>query len=311
MALNTVITVELNEPIDPLSINENSFRLYDQTDRFYETVDISIAKNGRQIQFTIDEGLIAGHAYRVYVSHHRYLYDLAGNRFNNTVWDFTAGDQEDNTAPSVKANNLSANVNGVPLNAPIILEFDEEVTPHSVNNMTVVLSDGINEIAGTIVLSTDRLTLTFTPTDYLAADTQYTLSLNNVFDIAGNAINADVLTFKTDDTDVADTTAPRIMSLSPLSGTTDVSVTRDIVLTFSEAVDARNIDGLVRIYTSAGDIRGDYSLVDNVLTFTPENPLPGSALIYLRSYTSDYYDQAGNRGYTSYYASFTTEALAN
>ncbi|MEW6996033.1 Ig-like domain-containing protein, partial [Colwelliaceae bacterium MEBiC 14330] len=44
------------------------------------------------------------------------------------------------------------------------------------------------------------------------------------------------------------------------------------------------------------------------LTFTPDNPLPGSTLVNVRAYYNKFYDQAGNRGYTNYYYSFTTEA---
>ncbi|MEW6996065.1 Ig-like domain-containing protein, partial [Colwelliaceae bacterium MEBiC 14330] len=72
-----------------------------------------------------------------------------------------------------------------------------------------------------------------------------------------------------------DTTRPRVSSIMPVNGAVDVSVTSDIVVTFDEVLDASNVAEIVRIYTSSGDISGSYSLVDNVLTFTPDNPLPG------------------------------------
>jgi len=313
VALNALVTADFSERIDPTSINANSFRLYNQTEGRNVSGDIALTNDGRRIQFTSTDGLTAGHSYRVYVSYGVFLLDIAGNRngsYNTFV--FTAGDQVDNTGPNVNTNSLSANTDSVAINAPIKLTFDEAVAAHSVTSTTVVLSDGVNDIAGTLALSTDRLTLTFTPTDYLESNTQYTLSLNNVLDVAGNVISAngvDVLTFTTNDS--VDTTAPRVSSFLPASGTTDVPVTSDIVITFNETIDASNVDGLVRIYTSAGDISGTYSLIDNVLTFTPDNPLPGSTLIYASANYNSYYDQVGNRGYTTYSASFTTVTLAN
>jgi hypothetical protein len=41
-------------------------------------------------------------------------------------------------------------------------------------------------VAGTLSLSTDNLTVTFTPATALAANTQYYLAVHNVTDEAGN-----------------------------------------------------------------------------------------------------------------------------
>lgn len=314
--LNTVITLNFNERVDLTSINTSSIRVFNQTEGRDISADFefTIANDTKRIQLTADNGFTAGHLYRVEVSRKYsrggdYLLDIAGNEYQYTTFDFTVGNQEDHTSPFVQANNLSANTTDVAINAPIIITFNEAVSSHSVNNTTVTLSNGVSNIAGSIALSADNLTMTFTPTDFLAVNTDYTLSFTNVIDNVGNATTADVLTFTTNSNASADTTRPSVLSFSPISNTTEVPVTSNIVITFSEAVDARNIQDGVTISTSAGDIDGSYNLVGNVLTFTPDDPLPGNTRVNLYASYSKFFDQAGNRGQTNYSNSFTTEAV--
>ncbi|MEW6996044.1 Ig-like domain-containing protein, partial [Colwelliaceae bacterium MEBiC 14330] len=194
--------------------------------------EISLSDDGKRVQFSPEGGLTAGHQYRALISYSPYMLDLAGNRINSINFYFTAGQASDEVSPEVVANSFSANTAGVAINAPIKLVFNEALAGFSVNTDSVTLSDGVNMILGVVSLSSDRRTLTFTPNENLDINSEYTLSLSGVVDVAGNAIDGDVLSFTTGES--IDTTRPRVSSIMPVNGAVDVSVTSDIVVTFDE-----------------------------------------------------------------------------
>ncbi|MCP4282323.1 MAG: Ig-like domain-containing protein, partial [Alteromonas sp.] len=269
---------------------------------------VSVSEDGRRVQFRPEVGLTAGHKYTAYVSYSYFLLDLAGNRVGNYhSFAFTAGAENDSSVPVYRSSNIGASLGDVAVNTPLRVIFDEALAPHCINSSTVVLFDGQNTISGSVSLDSSYTEITFVPSEALSANTNYSLRIENGCDVAGNAFSGEVLNFTTSVSDAADTIAPRIVSISPANGSSGVSVTSEIVVTFTESLDARNIEKIARIYMSGqgGDISGDYTLIDNVLRFVPTNPLPGSTVINTQLY--HFKDAVGNNSCCWNY-SFTTEA---
>ena len=306
VALNSIITTDFNERIDPTSVTPQSVRVYNSTESRDIAGIASVSEDGRRVQFTPEGGLTAGHKYTVYVSYSYFLLDLAGNRIGSYhSFSFTVGAQSDSTVPVYSSSNIGANLDNVAVNTPLRVIFNEALAPHCVNSGTVVLFDGQNTISGSVSLDSSYTEITFVPTEALSANTNYSLRIEDGCDVAGNVFSGEILNFTTSVSDVADTSAPRIASISPANGSSGVSVTSEIVVTFTESLDARNVEDIARIYMSgqSGDISGEYTLTDNVLRFVPTNPLPGSAVINTQLY--HFGDQVGNNGCCWNY-SFTT-----
>ena len=308
LPLNMAIEFLVNERIDPTTLTSAGVYLQDQTESRRVPTTLGLSADGRRITMTPTTPLKAGHQY--YYSFANYaVYDLAGNRINGRTNYFWTGQDTDTQAPTVQGNNLSENLNTVVLNAPIQVSFNEALNSLCVNTTTVSLSDGINTIAGSVSLSSDRRSITFTPTDNLTANSNYSLTVSGVCDISGQALATDYsLTFTTGST--TDTTAPNLVSITPASASQNVAVNSTITVVFDEILDANNfmnriLTEQIRVYSNAGNIAGNWAVNGTTAVFTPTTDLPGSTRIYIRLYYIG--DQVGNYRYLSYY--FDTEAV--
>lgn len=71
---------------------------------------------------------------------------------------------------------------------------------------------------------------------------------------------------------------PRVLSITPSNGTTDVSVDADIAISFDRAIDTNSLEASTINISDANGISYDYTTVfsngDSVLTITPDNSLP-------------------------------------
>jgi hypothetical protein len=86
-------SVTLNERIDPTSINGSSFYLYNNTERRAVPGSWTLDATGVVLTFIPAELLEADHQYYLYVGYSPYLYDLSGNRINNTNRYFRVGEE--------------------------------------------------------------------------------------------------------------------------------------------------------------------------------------------------------------------------
>lgn len=66
----------------------------------------------------------------------------------------------------------------VPINRSVLFEFSERMDLETVSNETVSLKKGSASVAGTVTAAYNLRDFTFTPTDWLAPNTEYTLSIS-------------------------------------------------------------------------------------------------------------------------------------
>jgi hypothetical protein len=131
-----------------------------------------------------------------------------------------------------------------------------------------------------------------------------------VKDVAGNALAS---TFTSTFTTAAapDTTAPTIVSRSPVNGATGVPVTAVDSIVFSEAMDSTTINGTtIQLKDSTGAaVAGtvSYIVATKTATFTPTAPLKNNAK-YTLIVTTGVKDLAGNALAAQSTSTFTTVA---
>ncbi|WP_347986704.1 Ig-like domain-containing protein [Methylomonas sp. AM2-LC] len=218
----------------------------------------------------------------------------------------------DTTPPTVASTtpvNLATNV---PENNPIIITFDEPLTPKFVKSGTVTVYEGLLEgaatIPGSVTWSSDGLQVIFTPTSILGHNTDYKIVIDKVRDLAGNRLVAPY-TFQYKTGYTVDNTAPTVLRVDPAANTTDVPVNTEIGVVFSKPVDSKTVTSqtvLLHDSTTGENIQGIINLSGDAqsLYFIPNTALAVGRQYYI-SVTNGIKDLFGNSlGYSNFY--FTT-----
>ena len=223
------------------------------------------------------------------------------------------GGEGDITAPTV-INTVPANeATNVYIDRKITATFSEAMYSTTIDEttFTVVKTDGLVSVDGTVDYDDTNKIAIFTPTDDLETDTEYTATIKNeVTDLAWNPMATDkIWTFTTgDDTD---DTAPTVLSTIPDNGDTDVAVNGNISATFSEVMDSRTIDGITfTVVKTAGGtpVTGAVTYVSKTAIFNPTSNLALDTE-YTATITTGVEDLADNALATDKVWTFTTEAV--
>jgi hypothetical protein len=124
--------------------------------------------------------------------------DLAGNALGAGVvpnpWTFTTGTTTNTTSPTITVTNPANIATGVELNATVNATFSEAMNPATLTSATFTLAaPGGIAVPGTVTYSAASDIATFTPTDTLAMNTEYTaIVTNGARDLSGNPLVAGV-----------------------------------------------------------------------------------------------------------------------
>lgn len=94
---------------------------------------------------------------------------------NDYIWRFTTAVMTDVVALTVIETDPLNTAIDFPLNRNIVAKFSEAIAPASINNTSFTVTDGVNLVAGK--LSYAGTSITFNPTEDLAASTLYTAKL--------------------------------------------------------------------------------------------------------------------------------------
>jgi hypothetical protein len=234
--------------------------------------------------------------------------DLAGQGINGGSSVFTTAQGTDTVAPLLAATSPANGASGVAVNARVIVQFNEPMETVGIGQPFVVTSGG-NTVSGSVSASGDRTALIFTPSSLLAPSTVYSVTVNGLQDLAGNAAAPVAFSFTTGTSAVADTTRPSVVSVNPTNGATNVVTSSVIVWTLSEAIDATSVSSnsvLVRNNNTGVVIPGSFTVNGAVITFTPAGPMPSNTPIGTQiNLNTQVLDLAGNQANT-FSSSFTT-----
>lgn len=307
LPLNTELWVELAEPIDVTSLNEDSVYLYDSSQQIKVAAEVSVDSSRTRITLVPDEALLPNRVYYVYLSYYSYLYDFAGNivaSFNTRY--FTTGTEQDDTALNLERSSFASGSVDVPINGQLVFYFDQPLNVSCDLADAFSLSLGGNTVATSASLSSDRTTVTVVADDVLSSNSEYELTISGLCDFAGNEMQQQVISFTTTADTSSDTTGPSLLSMSPENTATDVSITSNIVMEFSEAID---LQSRPPVRHNDVTVPGTYQVSGSTLTFIPDEPLLGSTSYVIQVYRN-VPDLAGNTTYIGT-RSFTTETSAD
>jgi hypothetical protein len=309
--VNAEVQLQFSKLIDPYTVNNTTFYIYPTDTGIPVAASIAVSTDGMTVTLTPAAPLQTETGYQVVATNG--ITDMEGQGIPNFYASFTTGLGAATTGPTVVSMSPPNGAAGVPVNGRVDLRFSAPVSAASVVNGVVTLSAGGVPVAGTVNVSSDRMTVTFTPAGLLAVSTNYTVNASGITDNAGNVMTPFTSAFTTGASNAANTTQPSVTSVSPGNGASGVAVTTSIVLTFNEAVDATTVNETtvpISVSGYSGQLAGSYSVNGSVVTFTPLSPLPGSATIIVQVSYNGVADLSGNLS-SSWYSTFTTSAAVD
>ena len=299
-----VMRARFSEPLDP--IRANGAYLYNRAAGAYlPGVSLNYSPDRTTLTLAYPGPLQPNTQYQFAVGS---IYDDAGNTVYPGTWTFTTAAGPDTSPFGVLAATPPANAAGVPLNAQIALRFTEPADATTAG--TLALSPAT---PGTTQLSSDGLTLSFTPSAPLAANTAYTLSASGWADPDGNVMAPYSETFTTGG--VAAGGNGTVSLTSPAPGTVGAATTTAIQLAFSRPVDPLSFTAssvVVSLHANGQHIAGTTTLSPDAmsLTFTPLAPLPANAQIDVAASYYAAIDDLTGVGFSWLFTNFTTGAPA-
>jgi len=306
---NATVRVVFSEPVSPVHIDRDTFRIVDGNTGQLIGATVHVAPDRRSATLVPDAPLLPNTLYFVSLSSFVWT-DLAGNFGFGAFTSFSTGDQEDREAPEVAEVSPPDGAASVPVNALLRVRLTELVDQTSMTAHSFVLDP---PTSGSLVLEFGGTAVRFVPSAPLAPDTSYTIRVSGLRDQAGNTVAPFTSTFRTASTDAPDFTGPFVIAFTPVSGATDVPVTTAITLTFSERIVGLFDSTSVAVAVNAdgqgfASVSATYTLDESgtVLTVVPIAPLPGAATVQVAS-TGNFgiTDLAGNGAFFGF-AQFTT-----
>jgi hypothetical protein len=304
VALNKKVGATFSEAMDPLTITTVTFTLKQGVTPITGTVIYA----GFTATFSPLSNLAASTTYTATIT--TGTKDLAGNALASSfVWSFTTGAGPDITLPTLISTDPANGATGVALNKKAAATFSEAMDPLTITTSTFTLQQGATNIPGAVTYV--GTTATFSPASSLASSTTYTATITTgAKDLAGNALASNfVWTFTTGA--APDTTAPTVLSVDPLNGTTGVSLSKKPSATFSEGMDPLTITTANYTVTGPGltPVIGTvaYDAVNKIATFTPASNL-ASGVTFTATITTGAKDLAGNALASNLVWSFSTNA---
>jgi hypothetical protein len=234
--VNSVISLEVNEPIDPLTLNSFSFQVY-AVGAGEVAGSYSVSSDGRIASFVPDSPLAVERSYTV--SSNGRILDLAGNELGYFNMYFTTTSVADRAAPRVIGISPANGFTQVPVNAQVMIAFNEPIQTLTVDQVT--LSAGGVSLSVIRSLTDGNHTLTLTPLVFMAPLKVHTVSIAGVKDIAGNLLAAASTASFTTGASV-DLSRPSVTVVNPADGATGVSTNAVVRIQFNEPINPLTMD---------------------------------------------------------------------
>ena len=332
VAVNANIVLNFSEAVDAESGNITIKKTSDNST--IETIDVTGAKvsGSGGTQITINPGTNWDQKTEYYVLIDATAFDDGNSNSyagisSTTALSFTT---VDSTNPTLSSSSPADNATGVATNNNIVLTFDEEVDPESGNitikktsdNTTVETIDVTgNKISGNGSCGglgggscTSGTIITINPgTDWSEQTEYYVLIDASAFDDASSNSYAGISSTTALSFTTGDETNPTLSSSSPADNAENIKVSANIVLTFSEAVDAES--GNITIKKTKGDstvatidVTGQYVTGSGgtEITINPAKNLSAGIEYYVLIDATAFDDSTGN----SYAGISSTTALS-
>jgi len=229
--------------------------------------------------------------------------DLSGNPIaDGGSGSFTGTTAPDQTPPTVVSHVPAAGATDIPVGQSVAIEFSEAMDYNSVAG-AVSWTGGGGDVS--YDFDADESHIYFLrPQEILQRNTTYTVTIDGgAMDIAGNHLAQTSWTFRT--TSAVDNTSPTLDSTTPADGATNVPVSTNIRLQFSEAIDPAGLDNIL-VTPDIGDGTDSWSSDGSTITFDPDVDLEDDTQYVFLFPQGAISDLAGNRMEESVSFRFTT-----
>jgi len=329
IATNRTVTVQFSEPINATTLSGTTFTLSTGGTPVSGRISLGAGPNGPNTVATFTPNQLLGATTGYNVALASTILDTAGNPLASFASAFTSGTGIDNFRPSVVSTSppLGNGFNSViptniPLNSTITMTFSEPMNPLTItpNSFQVAfVSDASPQqsvaVSGSLAMSPDLRTVTFTPVQTSAPNSTYTVTLgNSITDLAGNTLLSTAAgSFKTG-VQAAEAT-PLTVVVSPVQGDTNIAINAPVVLQCSRPVAPTTVtNSTVTVSGSAGPILGSFAFEqeNRVVRWKPANLIQlAPNTLHSVSVSTGVTDLAGVPMAATASSSFTTGALTD
>jgi hypothetical protein len=287
IGVNVTPGVIFNKPIDPISVNSNTFQVANGGTPLAGSYWFN--SSNTRVEFVPNAPLPAN---TILVMTLNGVLDPVNNPVTFSS-SFTTSASPDFTAPSVVWTSAS-NYGNVPTNASMTIQFSESMDASTFTyGSNVYIRDTLlnTYVTGAMSWSMDQSVLYLVPSAPLAAGRQYYFAVNGGTDIAGNQMNGYGEYFYA--TFAGATTAPTVINFNPLNGATGLGTNAIIEAQFSAPIDPNYISG-VTLSNGGSTVQTTpvMSAGNTVLQLVPNAPLSPNT-IYVMT-IAGVKDPAGN-----------------
>ncbi|HEV2990986.1 MAG TPA: Ig-like domain-containing protein [Candidatus Angelobacter sp.] len=240
---NVVLEVQYNEPLNPTTVNTNSVVLQSLNTGQFVAGTVSLDPSGTLVRFVPTAPLASNGIYSFQTTTDIQGINGLPEGFNfNNSFTFTTTDQIDNVPPVVTSMSPPDGSVAVPVNADIHVKFSEPINPLTATAASIQVSSGGQTLIPTsISFSNNNQEAIFTPLHALPDNTQMTVSIAGVEDLAGNPVVGKTTQFTTGSGPT--TVQPVVTVADPLDGSTNVPVNTQIIARSNAVLDPSSING--------------------------------------------------------------------
>lgn len=313
VAVNTNVVFQLSKPVNPLSINYLSMRVYDNTISHDIPGTVAVSVDRKTLTYTPTASctaaahcLPANHSICTWDYNGGTLYDEDGLAYQSAGLCFTTTNTADLTVPTVTVTPPDAST-GVGPNNPVVLTFSKPINPGSIST-NVALYIGSNLYTTYYSLSQDSTTVSFSIGNMPYGTVFTVVATPNITDLAGNHLaNEFRSSFTTAPQPVI--TRPSVNVMRPGNGATGVPTTAAVTFFTSAAMDTSTVNANTVHISENGVLKTgaiSFSAGNQAIQFTPTTSFTAGSLIQVW-FTSHAKDVNGNALY-DYYGSFTVAA---
>ena len=295
---NIVMDLAFNVPMDSNSITSDSVLCY-QNNVWFQT-GLSLINGGTVIQITPRTALLPNTSTNctIYSS----ITGLNGINTQLTGFSFTTGSGPDTVLPTITTFSPPNGMVNVGDNANIRLLFSKPVNPVTVNASTLQLSGGgTTFVPDSISFSNNNQSILVVPHAPMPDNTQMTLTVSGITDVAGNSVANQTTTFTTGTG--PDVTLPTVIWTNPNTGqyqqSLNVPLNAIVQVEANAPIDPGTVNSstfLVYDTTNGQNPPGTYSTSADGLTatFVPSAPLAANRQYHVYFQGRGMADLAGN-----------------
>lgn len=251
----SAVAVSFNQPMVPLG-NEKTI-LPDAFEISPAVVGEGSWINTSTYIFKPDKGMSGGAEYQVELNPD--LVSAAGTSLADDVrmaWSFTT------TSPRVENWEPVSSDSNVDLDAVIKLSFNQAMDQERTANLLKIFTPSGEEVAGEITWSDDSRDLEFTPVEYLARGTRYSVVLPGEAQSAGGSVLGEDLTWS------FETVGELTFQGVPGGQMYSPSIYEGVTLYFNSPLNLKNIQELIQFSPEVEDVRPYLGGTDNVLNIS-------------------------------------------